>query len=66
MVSHVWTMAYIGDKWVHLDATEGGFAAADRLMFASTSLSGEDQNESFQVLTREIGRMEIEVLVAKY
>lgn len=66
MVSHVWTMAYIKDHWVHLDAANGGLAAADRLMFESTSLSQEDQNESFRALTREIGRMEIEVLVAKY
>ena len=66
MVSHVWTLAYIGNKWIHLDGTEGGLAAADRIMFASTSLVGEGQNEPFRLLTREIGRIDIKVLVAKH
>ena len=66
MISHVWTLAYIDDQWIHLDATEGGLAAADRLMFASSSLVGEGQNEPFRMLTREIGRIDVKILAAKY
>ncbi len=66
MVSHVWTMAYIRDHWVHLDAANKGLAAADRLMFESTNLSGEDQNEAFRSLNRDIGRMEIEIMSTTY
>lgn len=66
MVSHAWTMAYIDNRWVHLDAADKGLAAADRLMFESTSLSGSDQNEAFRNLNREIGRMEIDILKATY
>ena len=66
MIAHVWTLAYTGDQWVHLDATEGDVAAADRILFATTNLGEENENEVFDAIISDIGRLEIEVLTAKY
>lgn len=66
MVAHVWTIAYINDRWVHFDATEGNLAAADRLVFSTTNLSEENENEPFRTLIRDIDQIKIKVLAAKY
>ncbi len=66
MVAHVWTIAYIDDHWVHLDATVGKPAAADRLLLSTTNLSENDQNQAFAPLTEDVGQMEVQVLAAKY
>jgi transglutaminase-like putative cysteine protease len=66
MVGHVWTIAHIGERWINLDATEGDEAAADRLILATTNLSESTENESFGAVLSAAGRMQIEILTAKY
>jgi transglutaminase-like putative cysteine protease len=66
MVGHVWTIAYIDDRWIHLDATEGDEAAADRLLLTTTNLSEDNENDPLSGVLRDAGRMEIEILTAKY
>ena len=66
MVAHVWTLAHTGDQWIHLDPTTGDVAAADRILLATTNLSEGNENEAFEVVTQDIGRMEIDVLATKH
>jgi transglutaminase-like putative cysteine protease len=66
MVAHVWTIAYVGDRWMHLDTFEDSQAGADRLLIATTNLSEGTENDSFNALLTSAGRMQIEILAAKY
>jgi hypothetical protein len=66
MVAHVWNMAHVGDRWIHLDAFDGQQAAADRLVLASTDLGDGDENAVFRALNRDVSAMQIEILATKY
>ncbi len=66
MEFHVWTLAYVDDRWLPLDATIGGIAPADRLTFATTNLSDGSEYDSFQPLLEEMGLFEIEIIGAQY
>lgn len=66
MVYHAWTLAYVNDKWLHLDATSGGLAPPDRIALAASNLSGRKEHEVFVPFLNAIGRMEIAVLGTQY
>jgi transglutaminase-like putative cysteine protease len=66
MVYHVWTLAYVEGDWLHLDATEGGIAAADRLTLSTTNLSGGNEYDAMLPFLDVIGRMEIKIIAARY
>ncbi len=42
MIFHMWTEAWLNDRWVPLDATRGGIAGCDRLKILDSSLNGEN------------------------
>ncbi|TWU59323.1 Transglutaminase-like superfamily protein [Rubripirellula tenax] len=66
MVFHPWTLAFVDEQWIHLDASEGDVAAADRLMFATTDLAAGNEYSAFVPLFNSISRIEIRVLRAQY
>ncbi len=66
MVGHAWTIAHVDGQWIHLDATEGDEAGADRLLLATSNLSEKNESDSLQALVRDVGAMDIEILTAKY
>ncbi len=67
MVFHMWTLAYIEDRWVHLDATlTGGYAAADRITLGTHHLGDGNEYECVAPVIGAIGRFDIEILNATY
>lgn len=66
MVSHVWTMAHTDAGWIYLDALDGQPAAADRLVFWTTNFAERDESDSFATLLEAVGRIQLEILAAKY
>ncbi len=64
MVYHMWTLAYVDDQWIQLDATSGGLAPADRIMFATSNLSGGDEYNAFIPFLNAASRIEIQILKA--
>lgn len=62
---HMWTEAWIADRWIPLDATLGlGGTGADRLKLASTSLSGPEAFATFLTVANVLGQLKIETLRA--
>lgn len=66
MTYHAWTLAHVGGDWLHLDATDGCVAAADRVALLTTNLSGGNEYKALIPLLDVIGRIEVEVLGAQY
>ncbi|MGB7328176.1 MAG: transglutaminase-like domain-containing protein [Rubripirellula sp.] len=66
MTYHMWTLAYIDDRWVPLDAVSEGLAPVDRLMLATSNLSGGNEYNAFIPFLNAISRIEIEILKATY
>jgi len=63
---HLWTEAWIGDRWVPLDATlaRGGIGAA-HLKITDSNLDGASAASAFLPVIQVIGQMEVEVVVIK-
>jgi hypothetical protein len=63
---HMWTEAWINDRWLALDATlgRGGISAA-YLRVAATNLEGVDSFAAFLPVFPLLGRLQIEVLERK-
>jgi hypothetical protein len=63
---HLWTEAYIGDRWIPLDATiaRGGIGA-DHLKIATTNLAGASAYSAFLPVAEVVGQMKIEVVEQK-
>ena len=61
MVFHVWSLAYVGDGWIHLDATEGRAAPADRLVISTTALRDESDFDAWDPFLEVIGNLKVEV-----
>jgi transglutaminase-like putative cysteine protease len=59
---HAWTLVHVEGQWLHLDATTGGLAAADRLIVSTTDLGGPDAHRALLPFLDRIGRIEIEVV----
>jgi len=62
MVFHAWTLAHVEDKWLSLDATTGGVAAADRLTLSTSNLSEENVNDVLIPILDFLGTYNIEVV----
>ena len=52
MVYHAWTLAYVDDRWLHVDATIGDVAPADRLMLSASSLSEGNEYDALVPLSK--------------
>jgi len=60
---HLWTEAYVGDRWMPLDATVGrGGTSAAYLKLANANLDGAAMLTSFLPLLNVVGRLQIEVV----
>lgn len=66
MAYHMWTLAWIDDRWVSLDATLGGLAPADRIAIASSNLADGNEYNCLAPILTAIGKFDIEVLDVKY
>lgn len=60
---HLWTEAFIGDRWIPLDATVGqGGTSAAYLKLVDANLDGIDSFTAFLPLLNVVGRLKVEVL----
>ncbi len=66
MAYHTWTLAWINSAWLPLDPTSGGLAAADRITLTNSHLADGNEYSSLSPILMAIGRMEIEIVNAKY
>jgi len=67
MVYHMWTIAYIDGRWVHLDATlTGGDAPADRITLGTHHLADGNEYECVAPILGIIGQVDIAILNATY
>ncbi len=67
MAYRMWTLAYVGDDWIQLDASlPNGEAAADRVILATHSLGGKDSFDVFAPVLDSLGRFDIEIVRANY
>jgi hypothetical protein len=62
MIYHCWTLAHVEGDWIHLDASDGRLAAADRLVFATTNLAAGSEYEPLISFLDLMGRIEIQVV----
>lgn len=59
---HMWTEAWIGDRWMPLDATRGkGGIGVQYIKVTDTDLSGSGAFAAFLPVTQVIGQLEIDV-----
>ena len=61
LVYHPWTIAYVDEAWIHLDPSEGGLAAADRLVFSTSDLASEDEFEAIKPLLETMRTIQVEI-----
>ncbi len=66
MVYQMWTMAYVEDHWINLDATEGIAAPPDRITFSTTDLSGGKEYNAFLPFIKAVSRIDVNILRAQY
>ncbi len=67
MAYHMWTLAYIDGRWVHLDPTlTGGYAAADRITLGTHHLADGNDYECVAPILGAIGQIDIAILNATY
>jgi len=63
---HMWTEAYIGDRWIPLDATVGrGGISAAYLKVSDTNFNGVDPMTTLLPVTKLLGRLKIGVVEAR-
>ncbi|WP_231615350.1 transglutaminase domain-containing protein [Novipirellula artificiosorum] len=62
LVYHAWTLGYVDGKWLPLDATTGGIAAADRITLATSNLSEANINQALVPILDFLGAYEVEVV----
>lgn len=59
---HMWTEAWVGDRWLPLDATRGkGGIGVEYIKVTQTDLSGSGAFAAFMPVTQVIGQLEIDV-----
>ena len=61
LVYHPWTIAYVDQTWMHLDPSEGGLAAADRLVLSTSDLSSGDEFEAIVPLLETMRMIQVEI-----
>lgn len=66
MVYHVWAIAFVDGRWLHLDAGRVTEAPADRLMLTTTTLAGKKEYDDFVPFLNAASRMELKILRAQY
>lgn len=66
MVYHAWTIAWVDDQWINLDATEGKRPAADRLVLAHSNLSGRHEYDDMVPFLNLIQGIQVTILGAQY
>jgi hypothetical protein len=66
MAYHMWTLAWINDRWVAFDPTTSGLAPADRIVLASSHLGDGNEYACLASVMSAIGRMEVQIVNAKY
>jgi hypothetical protein len=60
---HMWTEAWIGDRWVPLDATLAlGGIGADHIKLGASNLAGGSPLADLLGVTQALGRLELEVV----
>jgi transglutaminase-like putative cysteine protease len=63
---HMWTEAYIGGKWLSMDAIRGqGGIAATHLKMAHASWSGVESLAPLLPIAQALGKLEIEIIESK-
>lgn len=59
---HMWTEAWVGDRWLPLDATRGkGGIGVDYIKVTQTNLSGSDAFAAFLPVSQVVGQLKVEV-----
>jgi transglutaminase-like putative cysteine protease len=58
---HAWTLAYVDDQWIQLDPSEGGTAAADRLILSTTGLESGNAVQDLVPLLETMRAIKVEV-----
>lgn len=67
MAYHVWTIAYVDDKqWIPLDPMTGSLAAADRIAFVTSNLSGTNHYKAIAAVLGMMSQVDIEIKAAAY
>lgn len=61
LIFHSWTLAHVDGAWVHLDPSEGGLAAADRVVFSMSDLSVGDEYAMLSSLLDTLRAIKIKV-----
>ena len=60
---HMWTEAYLADRWIPLDAAWGqGGTSAAYLKVAQTNLAGVEPLSAMLSVAQVMGRLKVEVL----
>jgi hypothetical protein len=58
---HAWTLAYVDDQWIQLDPSEGGIAAADRLILSTTGLASGNVVQDLVPLLETMRAIKVQV-----
>jgi len=66
MAYHMWTLAWVNESWISLDATIGGLAPADRIAIASSNLADGNEYKCLAPVLAAIGKIDVEIVNAKY
>ena len=60
---HMWTEAWVGDRWLPLDATRGtGGIGVDYIKVTQTDLSGSGAFAAFLPVSQVVGQLKVEVI----
>ncbi len=65
MAYHSWTLAYVDDSWLPLDATLGTIAPPDRITLGTTALGGGAEYASMDAVNDAAGRIDIAIVGAQ-
>ncbi len=66
MKYHVWTLAFIDDRWIPLDPQLGAVAPPNRITLATTNLAEGNEYKVIARVLETLGRISVEVKRAKY
>ena len=61
LVYHPWAIAYVDGSWLHLDPSEGGLAAPDRLVFSTSDLASGDEFDAIVPLLETMRTIQVEI-----
>ncbi|MEO8271045.1 MAG: transglutaminase-like domain-containing protein [Aureliella sp.] len=61
MLFHIWTEAWLGDRWLSLDSTSGEVASPDRLKFYDDSIATDNPYDTILPAFREMQGLQVRV-----